>query len=145
MPNAPKTDFDCALVGGGLQNVLIALAILPRPPDVRVKTESPLGLGGGMLLAAGIGLGLAALLRLLTWAVMGKWPEATLLGLGMLPLGYLALRAYRAFGRDRLHADAAQVTRKIFLPGYRFQLRLAVGASTQRGARRRLLHPVHLG
>jgi hypothetical protein len=112
---------------------------LTRPPDVRIRTESPLGLGGGMVLAAGIGVGLAALLRLLTWAVMGQWLEATLLGLGMLPLGYLALRAYRAFARDRLHADAAQVTRKIFLPGYRFQLRLAVGAPTQDEARRRLL------
>jgi len=112
---------------------------LTRPPDVRIKTESPLGLGGGLLMAAGVGLGLAALLRMVTWAVAGKWLLVTLLGLGVLPLGFLAFRAYRSFERDRLHADAGQVMRKIFLPGYRFQLRLAVGAPTQEQARRRLL------
>jgi hypothetical protein len=112
---------------------------LTRPPDVRIKTESPLGLGGGILMAAGIGLGLAALLRLVTWAVAGKWLPVTLLGLGLLPLGFLAFRAYRFFERDRLHADAGQVMRKIFLPGYRFQLRLAVEAPTQEQARHRLL------
>ncbi|MDY7075652.1 MAG: type IV secretory system conjugative DNA transfer family protein [Chloroflexota bacterium] len=112
---------------------------LTRPPDVRIKTESPLGFAGGLLLAGGIGVGLAALLRLVTWAVAGKWLHASLLGLGLLPAGYLAFRAYRSFGRDRLHAEAGQVMRKIFLPGYRFQLRLAVGAPTQEQARRRLL------
>lgn len=78
---------------------------LTRPPDVRIKTESPLGLGGGLLMAAGTGLGLAALLRLVTWAVAGEWLPATLLGLDLTPLGYLALRqaqdrlfrAYRQF------------------------------------------------
>jgi len=112
---------------------------LTRPPDMRIKTEAPLGFTGGLLLAAGIGLGLAALLRLITWAVAGKWFYATLLGMGLLPLGYLAFRAYRSFGRDRLHAEPKQVARKIFLPGYRFQLRLAVAAPTREQARRRLL------
>jgi len=112
---------------------------LTRPPDIRIKTESPLGFAGGLLLAGGIGMELAALLRLVTWAVAGQWLHASLLGLGLLPAGYLAYRAYRSFGRDRLHAEAGQVMRKIFPPGYRFQLRLAVGAPTQEQARRRLL------
>jgi hypothetical protein len=112
---------------------------LTRPLDVRIKTDSPLGIGGGILMAAGIGLGLAALLRLVTWAVAGKWLLVMLLGMVLLPLSILAFRAYRSFERDRLHADAGQVARKIFLPGYRFQLRLAVRAPTQEQARRRLL------
>jgi hypothetical protein len=111
---------------------------LTRPPEARLKTESPLGMGGGLLLAAGAGVGFAIFLRLLTWAVAGKWLQAGLLGLGTLPLAYLAYRAYRAFGRDRLHAEPALVARKIFLPAYRFQLRLAVAAPTQEQARRRL-------
>jgi hypothetical protein len=111
---------------------------LTRPPDMRIKTESPLGFGGGLLLAGSIGVGLAAFLRLLTWMVAGKWLAAGLLGLGLLPPGYVAYRAYRAFGRDRLHAEPGQVARKIYLPGYRFQLRLAVSAPTHVQARRRL-------
>jgi hypothetical protein len=111
---------------------------LTRPPEARLKTESPLGLGGGLLLAGAAGLGFAIFLRLLTWTVAGKWLQAGLLGLGTLPLAYLAFRAYRAFDRDQLHAEPAQVTRKIFLPGYRFQLRLAVEAPTREQAQRRL-------
>jgi hypothetical protein len=112
---------------------------LTRPPDTRIKTESPLGLAGNTVLIIGAGLGLAVFLRVTTWAVMGNWLPAVLLTLGVSPLGYLALRAYRSFGRDRLYAEAGQVTRKIFLPGYRFQLRLAVEAATREQARRRLL------
>ncbi len=111
---------------------------LTRPPDMRIKTETPLGLAGNALLVVGAGLGLAAMLRMITWAVMGNWLPATLLGLGLTTLVGLALRAYRSFGRDRLHAEPEQVARKIFLPGYRFQLRLVAGASTQEQARRRL-------
>ena len=55
-----------------------------------------------------------------------------------IPLVYLAYRAYRAFGRDRLHADPQQVGRKIFLPAYQFQLRLVAEADTQQQAQRRL-------
>jgi hypothetical protein len=111
---------------------------LTRPPEARLKAESPLGMGGGLLLAAGAGVGFAVFLRLFTWVIAGKWLQAGLLGLGTLPLAYLAYRAYRAFGRDRLHAEPALVARKIFLPGYCFQLRLAVAAPTQEQARRRL-------
>jgi len=111
---------------------------LTRPTDARLKTESPLGCTGGLLMTAGTGLGLAAALQMILWALAGKWFPATLLGLGMAPLGYLAFRAYRSFECDQ-QADPTQVARKIFSPGYRFQLRLAVEASTQKQARRRLM------
>ncbi len=110
---------------------------LVRAADVRLRTQSPLGLGGGLLLALAGGLGFSALLRLVTFGMQGKWGPAFLLALGLAPLGYLGARAARSFERRR-HVDPDLVRRKIFLPGFRFQLRLAAEASTSVKARRRL-------
>jgi hypothetical protein len=112
--------------------------VLTRPPELRVRVESPLGLAGGMVLAGAIGLAMAAFLRVLTWAMVGKWWQAGLLALVSLPAAWLASRAYDRAWRERMQAEPSQVSRKIFLPGYFFQLRLVAEAETQEGAQRRL-------
>ncbi len=110
---------------------------LVRAPEVRLRTQSPLGLSGGMLLALAGGLGFSALLRAVTFGMQGKWVPAALLALGLAPLGYLGARAARTVERNR-QVDAEQVRRKVFLPGFCFQLRLAAEASTSARAQRRL-------
>jgi hypothetical protein len=114
------------------------LQSLTRPADTRLRSESPLGLSGGVLLAMAGGLGFSALLRLLTLGLLGRWIPAALWALGLAPLGYLGACAVRRFERNR-HLDPDQVRRKIFLPGFRFQLRLAAEAPTLVAARRRLV------
>jgi len=111
---------------------------LTRPPDMRIKTESPLGTLGGFLLVGGVGVGVAVGLQVLLWALAGEWvPVAVLSAVGG-SLAYAARRVYLRLGRDKALAEPSQVARKIFLAGYKFQLRVAVGAPTAAQAKRRL-------
>jgi hypothetical protein len=113
------------------------LESLTRPADMRLKTESPLGMGGGVVLAMVGGLGVSALLRLVTLGLQGRWSAVAVLALLLAPLGYTASRLLRRVERQR-HVDPDQVRRKVFLPGFCFQLRLAAEAPTLGQAQRRL-------
>ena len=111
---------------------------LSRPPEQRWRTASPLGLGGGLLLAGGIGLGVIAALRTLTWLLTGRWLPALALAVVVTPpayfLGTVVARRLNV-GRE---VDPELVRAKIFQPAFFFRLRLTAWASDRDRAERLL-------